>query len=135
MNSLFNISRSGLLVLFLLYYGLSIFAQSHGPLQFKWDTIQELPEIKGARSNPGVAGAFCRVHNEVLIVAVEQIFRMGPAWEGGGKVYQDEIYVLHQEDDQYVWDDDITDSLPMPIAYGLSVTTKNGLFCIGGMTA
>lgn len=49
-------------------------------------------------------------------------------WEGGGKVWHDRVFTLKAGARQW----ELAGRLPMPLAYGLSVTTDEGVLCIGG---
>ena len=87
-----------------------------------WTELPELP------AQLGVAGPFAGVSNDALIVAGGTNFPNGAPWDGGGKVWHDNIYVLEKGGDE--WRTGF--SLPRPLAYGASVTTDGGLVCIGG---
>ena len=87
-----------------------------------WTELPELP------AQLGVAGPFAGVSNDALIVAGGTNFPNGAPWDGGGKVWHDDIYVLEKGEDE--WRTGF--SLPRPLAYGASVTTDAGLICIGG---
>ncbi len=107
----------------------------------QWDSLPELPALEGQAENPGVAGPFVGVHNDALIVAGGANFPGKPLWETD-KVWHDKIYVLVRDVPEgyilpssppaspYRWLDG--GKLPRPLAYGASVSTKNGVLCIGG---
>ena len=96
----------------------------------KWEELTELPAPDGLDENIGVAGPFVGVHNDALIVAGGANFPDKPLWETD-KVWHDRIYVLSkQSDGNYVWQNG--GKLDKPIAYGSSVSTSNGVLCIGG---
>ena len=91
---------------------------------------QELPDFPNAL---GVAGAFSGVSNGALIVAgganfPEPLFKNGQINASARKVWWDEVYVLAKPDGQ--WQKHA--SLPRPLAYGASVSTSEGVVCIGG---
>jgi len=103
-------------------------------VQIEWSNLTQLPPAKGNTVQPGVAGAFIGVHNDALLIAGGANFPNGPAWEGGTKVYQEAIYVLQRTGtNDYSWLTNKQFNLPEKIAYGLSIPTKNGLICLGGM--
>lgn len=77
----------------------------------------------------GLGGPFAGVHNGALIVAGGANFPNGLPWEGGKKVWYSTIYILEKGADKWKTS---TKSLPLPMAYGGSVSTPNGLFLIGG---
>ena len=90
---------------------------------------QELPPLP----NPaGVAGPFTGVHGDALIVAGGANFPK-PVWESQ-KVWHDDIWVLLRTNTNgettYQWREG--GKLERPIAYGASVSTPDGVVCIGG---
>ncbi len=103
-------------------------------VQIEWSNLTQLPPANGNTIQPGVAGAFIGVHNDVLLIAGGANFPNGPAWEGGTKVYHKAIYILQKKGiDNYSWLTKKEFNLPEKIAYGLSIPTENGLICLGGM--
>lgn len=88
----------------------------------KWEELPSLPDPLG------VAGPFAGVHNDALIVAGGANFP-APAWENE-KLWHDRIHVLTKQDDEFVWKDG--GQLPRPIAYGATVSTPDGIVCMGG---
>ena len=107
----------------------------------KWDSLPELPALEEGVENPGVAGPFVGVHNDALIVAGGANFPGKPLWETG-KVWHDKIYVLVRDVPEgiilpssppaspYRWIDG--GKLSRPLAYGASVSTSEGVLCMGG---
>lgn len=94
-----------------------------------WTELPPLPDPVG------VAGPFTGVHNDALIVAGGANFPKGKPWEGGRKVWHDRIHVMTRtETGSYAWvERDFR--LPRPLAYGVTISTPNGLVCIGGCDA
>ena len=91
---------------------------------------QELPDLP---NSDGVAGAFSGVSNGALIVAggtnfPEPLFKDGQVNPKAKKTWYDEVYVLRSRSDDW----QKADPLPHPLAYGASVTTRDGLVCVGG---
>ncbi len=95
------------------------------PSVLSWQPLPSLPD------NLGVAGPFVGVHNDALIVAGGANFP-SPVWDQD-KVWRDRIHVLVRSGDEYVWKDG--GALPRPIAYGMSVSTADGIVCMGGNDA
>ena len=95
----------------------------------KWDSLPELPALTEGVDNPGVAGPFVGVHNDALIIAGGANFPNKPLWETG-KVWHDKIYVLVKDGEAYQWKEGGT--LSRPLAYGASVSTSEGVLCMGG---
>jgi SSS family solute:Na+ symporter len=97
----------------------------------EWSKITSLPSPDG-RDHPGLAGCFAGFHKGVLIVAGGANFPEGAPWEGGEKRWYEEIYLLHNEgEDKFRWESSKLE-LPVPLAYGVSITTPGGVVCIGG---
>jgi solute:Na+ symporter, SSS family len=87
-----------------------------------WHELRSLP------GEHGFAGPFAGLHNGALIVAGGANFPEGPPWQGGPKVWHDSVYV--RENDRSDWK--IAGKLPRRLGYGVSITTTNGIVCIGG---
>jgi SSS family transporter len=105
--------------------------------QLEWREAPEIPPAPGKTSQPGLAGAFCGVHNDALIVAGGANFPDGLPWtilpDGSSpkKIYNRDIYVLLKNDTGFVWK--VADvKLPAGYSYGVSIPTEDGLLCIGG---
>lgn len=114
------------ILLFFLLVVSSQITQAQNPL-FQWSRLLPLPD------SLGVAGAFVGVHNDVLIIAGGANFPKGLPWEGGEKIYHNSIYVMERNGvGESVWLPVDTTKLPENIAYGASVSTTNGIVCVGG---
>ena len=80
----------------------------------------------------GVSAPFAGFIDGKLVVAGGCNFPDIPAAEGGKKVYYRSLYTYPVSQDSISdWSEE--KGLPLPIAYGASVETGNGLVCIGGM--
>lgn len=79
----------------------------------------------------GVSAPFAGFAGSTLIVAGGCNFPDKPAAEGGKKVYYSQIYSLTPGNTSKQWQEQTP--LPIPVAYGASIETKDGLVCIGGM--
>jgi len=75
-------------------------------------------------------GAFVGLHNNALIIAGGTNFPEAPPWENGRKLWHKAIYVLENNGDQCSWNTNSV--LTQALAYGVSVSTDQGLVCIGG---
>ncbi|GJM34290.1 MAG: sodium:solute symporter [Saprospiraceae bacterium] len=103
------------------------------PIHIDWSEMATIPPLKGESNQPGLAGAFTGIHNNVLIIAGGANFPDGPAWEGGQKVFHKNIFILERlANDTYKWYEEKQFILPQKIAYGLTVSTPYGLVCAGG---
>lgn len=95
------------------------------PLTKRWSQLAPLP-------NPlGVAGAFAGVSGTSLLVAGGANFPNGLPWEGGRKVWHDTVYRLDAPIAAWT----VAGKLQRPLGYGVSVSTPDGLICIGGSDA
>ncbi|TDE14689.1 sodium:solute symporter family transporter [Dyadobacter psychrotolerans] len=112
----------------------SAFAQDQKANEISWTAAAELPSAADNQKQPGVAGAFTGVHNGVLIVAAGANFPDGKPWEGGKKVYRDDIYVLQKQGESVQWITAKTPKLTTRVAYGASTTLPEGIVCLGGET-
>lgn len=90
-----------------------------------WERLPPLPDAHG------VAAPFAGVHGGVLIVGGGANFPDRPPWEGGAKVWHDRVRVLEKPDGP--WRE--AGRLPRPLAYGVSVSTPDGVICVGGSDA
>jgi N-acetylneuraminic acid mutarotase len=102
---------------------MSVFAET-APL-VRWEPLPAIPDPEG------FAAPFSGVHADKLIVAGGANFPDKKPWEGGTKVWYDDLFVL--EDPSGSWRK--AGKLPRPLAYGVSVSTPEGLICIGGSDA
>ncbi len=90
-----------------------------------WSQLPPLPDALG------VAGPFAGVSGDVLLVGGGANFPDKMPWEGGKKVWHDEVYALASATGAWKR----VGKLPHPLAYGVSVTTPSGVVCIGGSDA
>lgn len=92
------------------------------PMKMEWQQIAELP------NKTGVAGPFAGTHHDVLIVAGGANFPE-PVWENA-KVWYDDIFVLKKTADELEWIN--AGKLPYRNGYGATVSTADGVICMGG---
>lgn len=81
----------------------------------------------------GVSACYAGIIDDQLIMAGGCNFPGLPPRLGGAKKYYDGIYAARRGDDTLVWHR--IGDLPCPAAYGVSVTTPEGIVCIGGNNA
>jgi solute:Na+ symporter, SSS family len=115
-----------------------LLSSAHGQIAdlLTWRELPTIPPAPGQTQQPGLAGSFVGVHQDVLIIAGGSNFPEGMPWRGGKKEFYDNIYVLQKESEgQYRWSALESPRLPRPIAYGASVSTAEGIICIGGCDA
>lgn len=89
-----------------------------------WSRLADVPDPRG------LAGHFAGIHNDVLIIAGGANFDE-PVWQSP-KLWHDAVYVLPLSTpaDSTAWIKDLR--LPAPLAYGASISSANGIVCIGG---
>jgi N-acetylneuraminic acid mutarotase len=90
-----------------------------------WTRLAALPDREG------FAGSFAGVSGGALLVAGGANFPNAKPWEGGAKAWYDTVFVLDTPDG--VWRHG--GALPCPLGYGVSVSHRRGLVCIGGSDA
>ncbi|MES2692411.1 MAG: kelch repeat-containing protein [Verrucomicrobiota bacterium] len=99
----------------------------------KWDKLPPLPPSAGQTKQPGVAGPFAGVHGDTLIVAGGANFPDKLPWEGGTKIWWDDVWVLENLSSKTPrWVSDATLKLPRRLGYGISVDLPEGVVCVGG---
>ncbi|MGG7664537.1 sodium:solute symporter family transporter [Dyadobacter sp. BHUBP1] len=98
-------------------------AQQPGPSPLQWKDLPSLPD------DVGFAGAYAGVSNDALVVAGGVNFpgNAGP-WGTAPKTWYDGIFVL--ENPSGSWKK--VGRLPHAMGYGISLTTPEGIFCLGG---
>ena len=95
---------------------------------FQWREIESLPMVNGMEQQFGLASPFVGTSNGAVIVTGGCNFPSSAVQDGGIKKYYSDIYVLPNDSKQWV----TGFSMPYEFAYGASVTTPDGLLCIGG---
>jgi len=89
----------------------------------RWTRLPETPNA------PGVGGSFLGTTGESLLCAGGSNFPGKPAWEGGAKVWHDQVFALATNRSKK-WT--MVGKLPRPIGYGVGVSIRQGLLTIGG---
>jgi N-acetylneuraminate epimerase len=90
-----------------------------------WKQLPPLPDALG------VAAPFAGVSGGALLVGGGANFPGKMPWEGGTKLWHDRVWVLEKPDG--VWRD--AGKLPRALAYGISVTQRDSVVCVGGSDA
>ena len=103
----------------------SLFAAPIAEAGLDWSELPPLPD------QYGFAGAFAGSSGGALIVAGGANFPNGMPWDGGGKVWHNQIFIL--ETPEASWRE--AGRLPTPLGYGVSLNTPKGIVCIGGSDA
>jgi solute:Na+ symporter, SSS family len=79
----------------------------------------------------GVAGPFCGLVDDQLVVAGGANFPLAMPWEGGEKVWHDDLYLLDSPTGNWK----VGPRLPQALGYGVSITIPQGMLLIGGSNA
>jgi len=96
------------------------FAMTFAPGE--WQRLPSLPDKEG------FAGPFAGVSRGVLLVAGGANFPDKKPWEGGAKVWYGAVFALDKPDGEWK----TVGKLPRPLGYGVSVTHRDSLICVGG---
>jgi N-acetylneuraminate epimerase len=90
-----------------------------------WRALPGLPDPEG------FAGSFAGVSGGVLLAAGGANFPGRKPWEGGAKVWHDEVFALDRPDGAWR----LAGRLPGPLGYGVFATHGGGVVCVGGSDA
>jgi len=111
-------------------------AAARGPERLVWDELPPVPASPGQTHQPGLAGPFVGVHGDVLMVGGGANFPDALPWDGGRKIWWDDLFVLERKaDGRMSWVTDKTFKLPRKMGYGFSFSTAEGVVCAGGSDA
>lgn len=102
---------------------------------FEYTNLPDLPPNIEQNVQPGLAGPYAGIDDDVLIVAGGANFPDKLPWEGGRKTYHDEIFILKKKADGTVQWEVASTKIPFAAGYGGAISTNNGLFCFGGNTS
>ena len=61
---------------------------------FRFSSLPDLPAHQAYTVQPGLAGPYTGIDNDVLIVAGGANFPDKTPWEGGSKIYYNDIFIL-----------------------------------------
>jgi SSS family solute:Na+ symporter len=103
------------------------FAEPNSSINWlNWSQLPILPACTGQTEPLGAAGVFAGVHNDALIIAGGANFAR--PYDKTQKQWHDDIFILEKNSKEWL----TGFKLDRPIAYGVSVSTKYGIVCIGG---
>lgn len=91
----------------------------------EWSQLPPLPDREG------FAAMFAGVSDDALLLAGGANFPDKRPWEGGTKDWYDDVWALDNPDG--AWRK--AGKLPKPLGYGVSVTWKDEVVCVGGGNA
>lgn len=110
---------------------MDVFSQKKDITNVEWKIAAQLQNADGTLSL-GFAGPINGVSNDVLIVSGGANFQDKMPWEGGKKHYSDEIHVLQKQNGSFIWNKQLSNILPEPIAYCGNTSTDLGIVYVGG---
>lgn len=133
--SWFSLSRFGSprAIAAVLFLPLVAVLRASTPLS--WEKLPSLPPSPGQQIQPGLAGPFAGVHRDALIVGGGANFPTKAPWDGGAKVWWDDVFVLEALSSGAPRWTGRTFKLPRPLGYGMSFSTPEGVVCVGGNDA
>lgn len=117
------------LLLLLMSIPFVLAAQTDGGTHFNDVKYQSVAPLAIGGSE-GVSAPFAGTAGGTLLVAGGCNFPDIPAAEGGAKVFYDKVFALSLSGKGAQWKE--VGALPKPLAYGVSVSTPDGLVCLGG---
>ncbi|XZE18103.1 kelch repeat-containing protein [Pirellulaceae bacterium SH449] len=90
-----------------------------------WRELSPIPDLEG------FAGVFAGASHDVLLVAGGANFPDKKPWEGGTKIWYDQIFALRNPSGAW----ETVGHLPRPLGYGVSISHAECVICIGGSDA
>lgn len=98
---------------------------------FQWSITGSLPNNSNGSPSLGLAGSVIGISHDRLLIGGGSNFPNGAPWDGGKKVYYDEVYVFKKEGDSII---NIKEGLHLPnaLAYSANCTTSKGIIAAGG---
>lgn len=120
---------------FLLFLGwfFSVNAQNQTN-PYNETTAFDTKSLKNSELHEGLAGAYFGKYKQYFIMAGGSYFPNGKPWENGKKHFSKSVFVFEKSADGNLKLVYQGEDLPEPIAEGGSVTTPNGVLCVGGQT-
>lgn len=119
------------LLLLLLLLPLTLLAQGEAEKHFNEVSYQSVAPLT-VNGTEGISAPFAGTHNGHILVAGGCNFPSTPAADGGSKVFYDHIFALNLSKGDVKWQN--AGKLPKALAYGVGLTTPDGVICIGGTT-
>ncbi len=94
-------------------------------LPLNWHQLGKVPDRNG------LASAFAGTNGSALLFGGGANFPDRLPWEGGSKVWYDRVWALEKID--AAWRE--VGRLPRPLGYGVTISTNEGVICVGGSDA
>ena len=109
----------------LTFFTALILVSSASAQLLDWSQLPPIPDQEG------FATPFAGVVQNQLVVAGGANFPDAKPWDGGQKVWYDTVFALPSPEAEWKR----IGQLPRPLGYGVSISTDEGLICIGGSAA
>ncbi len=93
--------------------------------EIAWHQLPPLPDAHG------FASPLVGISGQTLLVGGGANFSQGPIWDGGKKVWHDDVFALELGGREWRR----MGKLPGPLAYAVSVSVGDGVLCAGGSDA
>ena len=122
--------RPWLLSLLFVACNFNAIAQSQSAQFINWKKVGEFPAKNGIASI-GLAGQSAGVNGDYMIVAGGTNFPEKFPWEGGKKVYYDDVFLFRKQTNGLLHFSG-AHKLPMNLGYAATVSTEKGLVLAGG---
>lgn len=122
--------RTGGFLIFSILCTLTANSQHKFAQLINWNKVGEFPAINGVPSI-GLAGQSAGVNGDYMIVAGGTNFPEKFPWEGGKKVYYNDIFLFRKQSNGLLHFSG-ADKLPMNLGYAATVSTEKGLVVAGG---
>lgn len=116
--------------LFSIFFILTANSQQRAAQLGNWNKVGEFPATKGIPSI-GLAGQSAGHHNGCMIVAGGTNFPDKSPWEGGKKVYYDDVF-LYTKNAKGILTFSGSHKLPMNLGYAATIATEKGFIIAGG---
>ena len=114
------------LSVWIIFFFLPLFTMAQKQNFLSWNEFTPIPDPVG------FAGSFAGISNDVLLVAGGANFPdgIGP-WGKTPKTWYDDVLVLEEPHGEWKK----AGKLPLPLGYGVSLTWRNTVICVGGSNA
>lgn len=122
--------RTAFLFILLMSAMFPVSSQDHSTLAVEWKKVGEFP-AKNGNPSIGLAGHSAGVNGDYMIVAGGTNFPDKFPWEGGKKVYYDDVFLFRKQSNGFLHFFG-THKLPMNLGYAATVNTEKGLVVAGG---
>lgn len=103
-------------------------------LQYNFATSVQIASVGKISNSFGLSGAFVGTLDKTIYFIGGSNFEQNYPWEGGKKVFHDEIYSIKSDGQSYECSV-LPIKFPKAIAHGYAVSVGHSMYCVGGQTA